>query len=64
MITMAAYVALRFSDRLKVLIGEVLDNGLSREEIQEVIIQVTAFSGWPVGVEALRMANEVFASKG
>jgi 4-carboxymuconolactone decarboxylase len=60
MLTLAALVACRFGDRLRAHIAGALDNGISREEILEIIMQVTPFSGWPVGVEALRIASEVF----
>ena len=63
LITIAAFVALRFSDRLKASISHGLDNGLSRERILEIIMQVTPFAGWPVGTEALRIANDVFSSR-
>jgi len=63
MIKMAAFIALRFNDRLRELIATTVDKDLSREEILEVIIQVTPFSGWPVGVEALLIADEVFKTK-
>jgi len=63
MIKMAAFVALRFNERLKDLIISVVDKDLTREEIVEVIIQVTPFSGWPVGTEALLIADEVFRLK-
>lgn len=62
-ITMAAFIALRFNDRLRVHIAWALDNDISREDILEIIIQVTPFSGWPIGVGALRIAREVFSSK-
>ena len=63
MITIAAFATLRFGERLKAFIGQILDSNLNRDEILEVIIQITPFSGWAVGVEALRIAGEIFASK-
>lgn len=63
MIKIAAFVALRFNERLKDLITSVVDKDLTREEILEVIMQVTPFSGWPVGTEALLIADEIFKTK-
>ena len=63
MITMAALIARRFSDRLKAHLHYALDIGITREEILETIMQVTPFSGWPVGVEAICVAKDVFAAK-
>jgi len=61
-ILMAAFAARRFSDRLKGQIELALKSGISRKKILEVIFQVTPFSGWPVGIEAIRTAKEVFSS--
>lgn len=61
-IIMAASAARRFSDRLKDQIELALKSGISRKKILEVIFQVTPFSGWPVGIEAIRTAKEVFSS--
>ncbi|MFC1909632.1 carboxymuconolactone decarboxylase family protein [Chloroflexota bacterium] len=63
MVTMACLIARRFSDRLKAHMRWALNIGLSREEILEVIMQVTPFSGWPVGIEAIRVAKDVFSTK-
>ena len=63
MITLAALVTNKFMDKAKGYIRWALDNGLSREEILEVIIQLTPFAGWPTGVEAIRAAKEAFSSE-
>ncbi|MFC1909530.1 carboxymuconolactone decarboxylase family protein [Chloroflexota bacterium] len=63
MVTMACLIARRFSDRLKTHMRWALNIGLSREEILEVILQVTPFSGWAVGVEAIRVAKDAFSTK-
>ncbi|MFC1909431.1 carboxymuconolactone decarboxylase family protein [Chloroflexota bacterium] len=63
MVTMAAFVARRFNDRLKAHIRHALNIGLSREEILELIMQVTPFSGWAIGTEAIRAAGDVFSAK-
>lgn len=39
-----------------------LRNGCTREEIQDTLIQVAIYAGIPAGVEAFRLAREVFAS--
>jgi 4-carboxymuconolactone decarboxylase len=38
-----------------------LNNGCTREEIQDTLIQLTVYAGAPAGVEAFRVAREVFA---
>lgn len=53
--------ALGRSHELKLHIRGALNNGLSREEIREVFMQVAIYCGVPAGVEAFRCAREVFA---
>ncbi len=38
-----------------------LTNGCSREEIKDTLIQLSIYAGLPAGVEAFRLAREVFA---
>lgn len=61
MITMAMLVALGKSVELKLHIGTALRNGLSKDEIKEVLLQATVYCGIPAGVEAFRTARDLFA---
>ena len=38
-----------------------LNNGLTREEIRELLIQIAGYCGMPTGLECFRAAKEVFA---
>ena len=38
-----------------------LRNGCTRDEIQDTLIQLTIYAGIPAGVEAFRLAREVFS---
>lgn len=38
-----------------------INNGCTKEEIREVLLQVAVYCGMPVGLEAFRLAAEVFA---
>jgi 4-carboxymuconolactone decarboxylase len=38
-----------------------LNNGVTREEIREVLLQVAIYCGVPAAVDAFRSAREVFA---
>lgn len=38
-----------------------LTNGCSKEEIKDTLIQLSIYAGIPAGVEAFRLAREVFA---
>ena len=53
--------ALNRSHELKLHIRGALNNGLTREEIREVFMQVAIYCGVPAAVESFRCAREVFA---
>lgn len=38
-----------------------IGNGCTREELRETLLQVAAYAGIPAGVEAFRIAREVFS---
>ncbi len=63
MITIAVLQAL-YRDQLRGHLGRALDNGLTQEEIAEVILHVALYTGWPTGVTASRMAGEVLQARG
>lgn len=64
LITVAALTALYRSDELGRHIGRALDNGVTREEIVEVITHIAFYSGWPTSVNAARLAQQVFEERG
>lgn len=63
LITVAALTALYRTDQIRSHIGRALDNGVTREEIAEVITHISMYAGIPNGVNAARMAAEVFAER-
>ena len=63
LVTIAALQAL-YRDQLRGHLNRGLENGLTQEEIQEVIVHVSFYTGWPTGVNASRMAGEVFRERG
>ena len=60
MITVAVLAALYRGEELRGHIARALDNGVTREEISELITHVAFYSGWPTGVNAARLAKEAF----
>ena len=46
---------------MKVHTRGALNNGLSREEIREVLLQVGIYAGIPAAVDSFRIVNEAFA---
>ena len=53
--------ALNRPHELKVHIRGALNNGISRDEIKEIFLQVALYCGAPAGLECVRLAREVFA---
>ena len=64
MITVAVGTALYASSEVRYHVGRALDNGVTQEEISEVITHVTFYSGFPTAVNAARIAAEVFEGRG
>lgn len=52
--------ALNRSQELKLHIRGALNNGLSRDEIKEIFLQVGIYCGAPAALESFRVAREVF----
>jgi 4-carboxymuconolactone decarboxylase len=63
LITIAALVALYRGDQLRGHIQRGLDNGLTQEEIVQVITHLAFYSGWPTAMTAANIAKEVFDSR-
>jgi 4-carboxymuconolactone decarboxylase len=53
--------ALNRPHEFKLHIKGALNNGLSRDEIREAILQVAVYCGMPAGMDATRIAREAFA---
>jgi 4-carboxymuconolactone decarboxylase len=63
LITVAALIALYRTDQLRAHIGRALDNGVTREEIGEIITHLAFYAGWPNAVNAATVAQQVFAQR-
>ena len=55
--------ALNREHELKLHIRGALNNGLTKEEIKEVFLQVAIYCGVPAAVVAFRAAKEIFQSE-
>lgn len=64
LITVAALVALYRTDQLRGHINRALDNGVTREEIGEVITHMAFYGGWPTAANAVQVAKQVFDRRG
>jgi len=61
MLNLAMLSALNRPHELKMHVRGALTNGVSREEIREVLLQVAIYCGVPAAVDAFRTAREVLA---
>jgi 4-carboxymuconolactone decarboxylase len=57
-INLAMISALNRPHELKLHVGGALRNGVSREEIREVLLQVGIYCGIPAAVDSFRVARE------
>jgi 4-carboxymuconolactone decarboxylase len=60
-INLAMLTALNRPHELKIHIKGALNNGLSKAEIGEVLLQTAVYCGVPAAVDSFRSAREVFA---
>lgn len=63
MVTIAALTALGWRDQLEGHIGRGLANGLTREEVSEVITHLALYAGWPSAMTAAHVATGVFEAE-
>jgi len=64
MLNLAMLAALGKEHELKLHINGSLNNGLSKEQIREVFLQVAIYCGVPAAVVCFRCAREVFKERG
>jgi 4-carboxymuconolactone decarboxylase len=61
LITVATLVALYRTNELPFHLQRALDNGVTREELIELITHLAFYSGWPTANSAVAVARRVFA---
>lgn len=61
MLNLAMLTALNRPAELKIHIRGAINNGLTREEIQEVLLHTLAYCGFPATLESFKVAREVLA---
>lgn len=62
MLTLAMMVALNRPDELRMHLRAALNIGVSREQIQEVLLQTAIYCGLPAANSAFHLAMEVFSA--
>ena len=61
LLNLAMLGALNRASEFKLHLRGALRNGCTRAEIQDTLIQLAIYAGIPAGVEAFRLAREVFS---
>jgi 4-carboxymuconolactone decarboxylase len=64
MLNLAMLTALGKSAELKLHVKGALANGVTVEEIKEVLLHATVYCGIPAGLEAFRSAHEALLAEG
>jgi 4-carboxymuconolactone decarboxylase len=63
-INLAMISALNRPHELKMHVKGAIANGLTKDEIREVLLQVAIYCGIPAGVDSFRIAKEALAEIG
>lgn len=61
MLNLAMLAVLNRPHELRTHIKGALNNGVTRDDIREVLLQVAVYAGVPAAVDSFRIAREVFA---
>lgn len=64
MLNLALMTALNRPHELKLHVKGALNNGLSVEEIREILVHATIYCGIPAGLDSFRAAHEVLKAEG
>lgn len=60
LVTVASLIALYRGNELPFHLARALENGVTREEIIEVVTHLAFYSGWPTASSALAIIRRVF----
>jgi len=64
LVTLALMVALNRGDEFKMHVRAALNNGVTRDEIRELLLHTALYAGLPAANTAYHLADEVFAEAG
>jgi 4-carboxymuconolactone decarboxylase len=60
LVTVAALITNGSIEQLKHHLVRAKDNGLTEDELKEVIIHLAFYAGWPRAMSAINVAKEIF----
>jgi 4-carboxymuconolactone decarboxylase len=64
MLNLAMLTATRSNAELKLHVRGAVQNGVTVEEVKEILLHATVYNGIPAGLEAFKAANEVLVDMG
>jgi 4-carboxymuconolactone decarboxylase len=64
LLNLGMIAALNRPHEFKIHIRGALNNGMTKEELREVFLQIAVYCGVPAGLDAFRNAKEVFTEMG
>lgn len=64
MLNLAMLTALNRPHEVKVHVRGAINNGVSKEEIQEILLQAMIYAGVPAALDSFRIADEVLKEMG
>ena len=63
LVTVAALIALNRAEQLPFHLRRAVRNGITKDELIEVITHVAFYAGWPCAMSAVMIAKNVFAEQ-
>jgi 4-carboxymuconolactone decarboxylase len=63
LVTVAALVALYRTNELPFHLARALENGVTRDELVELVTHLAFYAGWPAANTAITIARQVFAER-
>ncbi len=62
-INLAMLAALNRPHEIKLHLRGAVNNGVTKEEVREIFLQVAIYAGMPAGLDGIRLAHEFFAQE-
>jgi 4-carboxymuconolactone decarboxylase len=63
LVTVSALIALNRPEQLRFHLEKALENGVTKDEVVEVITHLAFYSGWPNSMSAIMIAKEICFKK-
>ena len=63
LITVAVLMADYRTDQLRLHLGKALDNGVTKDEISELVTHIAFYGGWPIAANAVMVVKQVYEQR-